>query len=127
MTKISLESALPKSGGQTLIAGKLWQNLGGTYLAVVEVHVSERTEPDDQEKECAAKLRVDRIEIAQSSAEQAELRRLLARYRQAHTSAGTLDDVVDLDTGELVDQVVEQVNAGALGPGVTASAKKARR
>ena len=45
----------------------------------------------------------------------------------AHTSAGTVDDIIDLDTGELVDQVVEQVNAGALGPDVTASAKKTPR
>lgn len=92
-TQAKLAPALPKWGVPDLQADHMWGNLGGHYMAVVELEVVERTEPaDDEEKDRSFKLRVTGIELAQDDDQDTDLReRRRAMYAQ-RTKAGTFDD-----------------------------------
>lgn len=92
-TQVKLAPNLPKWGVPDLQADAMWGDLGGTYIAIVEVEVIERTEPaDDEEKDRSLKLRVTGIELAQDADQEAELRgRRRAMYLQ-RTKEGTLDE-----------------------------------
>jgi hypothetical protein len=92
MTQIKMNGALPSGPIPDKLARAMWENLGGHYMAVVELRVAQRTEPDpDDDTEPAAQLRVDRLEIAQSEVIDESLRGVLRALWQARTAEGTLD------------------------------------
>jgi hypothetical protein len=93
-TKASLESKLPKTGGITPeLAAVMWENLGGTYPAIVALEVSERTEPaDDEDKDPSVKLRVLSVELPRDNDEAEWLRELQRAWYRRRTKQNTLED-----------------------------------
>jgi hypothetical protein len=92
MTSVKLNGALPSGPIPDKLARAMWENLGGHYMAVVELRVAQRTEPDpDDDTDPAAQLRVDKIEVAQSEVVDESLRGVLRALWQARTAEGTLD------------------------------------
>lgn len=88
-TKTSLAAQIAASGIDHL-ADELWENLGGTYPAVVELEVMERTEPSDTEADRKVKLRVVGIEIPRTALTKEELRQLRRRLYADRTGDDTL-------------------------------------
>lgn len=117
MTTMKLHSALPKNAVPDLDAGRMWQNLGGHYMAIVEMQVAERTEPaDEDDTQPSAKLRITSLELARGAHDDEQLRQaLLARYK-ARTAIGTLDEdtAAALSDGtvpaDLTDALLDYVN-----------------
>jgi hypothetical protein len=100
MTAIKLDSKLPATVPDSL-ADAMWEGLGGHYWAIVELRVSERTEPDTDDVERSAKLRVQAIEVLTDREQAKQAVGILRAAWKARTAAGTLDEVADPETGEI--------------------------
>lgn len=92
-TKISLAAQLA-TGAIDHLADELWDNLGGTYPAIVELEVCERTEPSDAETDRKVKLRVVGIEIPTTHATRRELR---GQRRDMYANRTGKDTLIDPD------------------------------
>ena len=126
ITKASLESALPETGGITpALASTMWHNLAGEYPAIVILEVSQRTEPADPlDTDPALKLRVLNIELPRDNDEAEwlrELQRAWYRRRTKHDTleAGTFTAEDDAATARVM---LERADLGAILPeGTTVS------
>ncbi len=90
MSRVKLHSALPESSGLSTLGKELWDDLGGRYLAVVELKVAERTEPGDEDAEASCKVRVLRCEVATTDGPATALRALLDELRSARVPGDAL-------------------------------------
>jgi hypothetical protein len=131
VTVIKMNAALPKNAVPDTDAGRMWDNLGGHYMAIVELQVGERTEPaDEDDTQPSAKLRITRLELARGPHDDEQLRKALAARHRARTAIGTLDeDQLDHGDGtipfDLGDAILDYVNdTGELG-GKPAKASRA--
>lgn len=93
-TKLTLAPAIA-AGTIDHLADDMWNNLGGTYPAVVELEVCERTEPSDTDTDRKVKLRVVGIEIPQTSDSRREVR---DQRRQMYADRTGKDTLMDPDT-----------------------------
>jgi hypothetical protein len=113
VTTIKMQASLPKGAVDDIDADRMWSNLGGHYMALVEFEVAERVEPADDAAP-TAKLHVTRLELARGGQDDEQLRQgMLARYR-ARTAVGTLDQEQDPDAGEVQDPGTQVSDADAL-------------
>jgi hypothetical protein len=102
MTTVKLNGAMPADCIPDGVAGSMWRNLGGRYMALVELHVAQRTQPAHGETgEPVAQLRVTALELARSNDDDETLRQALQARYKVRTTVGTLDSV--LSYGELRD------------------------
>lgn len=123
MTTIKLHTALPKNAVDDIDAGRMWHNLGGHYMAIVELQVGERTEPaDEEDTQPSAKLRITQLELARGSMDDEQMRRALLTRFKARTAIGTLDEEVTSDPessvvhASLSDALLDYVNnVGEIG------------
>jgi hypothetical protein len=90
-TKTSLAAQIAATGVDHL-ADDFWDNLGGTYPAIVELEVCERTEPSDTEGDKKVKLRVVGIEIPTTSYSREDLRERRRQMYANRTGKNTLFD-----------------------------------
>ena len=97
MTVIKLHAQLPKAGNSGLpgaLAERMWENLGASYIAIVEFRVAERTEPadagDEDGAEPSARLRVTGIGVAPDPAVDEDLRHVMRALYDSRTADGTL-------------------------------------
>ena len=88
-TKTSLAAQIAASGIDHL-ADDLWDDLGGTYTAIVNLEVCERTEPSDTEGDRKVKLRVIGIEVPITTASKEDLQEKLRTMYAARTGKSTL-------------------------------------
>lgn len=91
-TTIKLHASLPSGAIPDTLATRMWDGLGSHHVAIAELRVAERTEPDHHDDtDPSAKLRIVSIEFAADD-EDAHLLRDAARARYAsRTAAGTLE------------------------------------
>lgn len=92
MIAIKLDSKLPANAVSEALSKTMWDNLGSHHMAIVEVRVTERTEPVPGEADESAKVRVSRIEFAADTTDDELLRKALRDRWEARTSAGTLQE-----------------------------------
>ena len=92
MTAIKLDSKLPATAVPDELAKTMWDQLGSHHMAIVELRVTERTEPADGEADQSAKLRVTRLEFAADTDDAERLRQALRDRWAARTAADTLED-----------------------------------
>ncbi len=116
-TTIKLAPALPKNAVDDVDASRMWHNLGGHYMAIVELQVGERTEPADEEDTApSAKLKVTQLELARGAHDDEQLRRALLSRHTARTAVGTLDEEItsSLNDGsvpaDLSDALLDYIN-----------------
>lgn len=93
MTAIKLDSKLPTSAVPDELSKRMYDGLGGHHMAIVDLRVTERTEPaDGLDVEDSAKVRIVGLEFASDSVDADRLREAMRDRFAARTAADTLDE-----------------------------------